>query len=73
MTQDQESPTGSQSSKIANSYDGWAHVHQLGGYKVFYCAAVHHFTGEVEMLDIYVHRSDAVTRAMMWNEGKSAG
>ena len=73
MTQDQESPTGSQSSKIANSRDGWAHVHRLNGYKVFYGAVVHHFIGEVEMLDIYVHRSDAVTRAMMWNEGKSAG
>ena len=73
MKQDQKSPTGLPSSKTVNSHDGWAHIHKCDGYKTFYEVSVHHFTGEVEVLEVYAHHSDAVARAMLWNEGKCAG
>ena len=70
MTTDQKSHTGSQSNKIVNSHDGWAHVYECPGYKLFYSVHVHHLKGDVEVLATFEHHSAAVDYAMMWNEGK---
>ncbi len=70
MSTDQKSHTGSQSNKIVNSHDGWAHVYECPGYKKFYAVHVHHLKGDVEVLATYEHHSSAVDLAMAWNDGE---
>ena len=69
MTTDQKLHTGSQSNKIVNSHDGWAHVYTCPGYKTFYSVHIHHFKGGVETIGTFQHHSDAVDLAMALNEG----
>lgn len=70
MSKDLKSPTGSQSNKIVNSHDGWAHIEKERGYKDFYSVYVHHHEGEAELLVTFQHHADAVDYAMLWNEGR---
>lgn len=71
MTKDQNSSTGSQSNRIVNSRDGWAHVHDMpSGRKTFYAVYLHHKVGDTELYIMNENFGEAEHNAYLWNQRK---